>query len=143
MVFAQCKSREGCFRLYQVAGRGGVDWMGEKECRPDPPSSPKIQHERPDQRMRLRTGVSPNATRNTLRCSRVGVGRGHWTEVVRGLDAAALTLGDERRAIYDAFAIASKSHSSRRHYGLARRRSSIARRSSCMAFLQHVWTRSL
>jgi hypothetical protein len=30
-VLAQRRSREGCFRMYPVAGREVVNWMGGKE----------------------------------------------------------------------------------------------------------------
>jgi len=54
------------------------------------------------------------------------------------LEAAAL-LRLIASVIRHVAAIADAKSSSRRHYGLGRRRSSIARRSFCMAFSQHMW----
>lgn len=139
-MFAQCRSREGCFRMYPVASREIVNWMEKKECRPKQPSKLKIQHERPDQCMTSRTGI---AKWDSKRASDVpGYQQGGDTGLKswkgKEMEAAALSrvIASD---IQHAGAIADGNARSRRHYGLGRKRSSIARRSFCMAFLQHMW----
>lgn len=136
MVFvSQCKSREGCFRLYPVepvADGEVINWVRGRSV---DQTNAQDTTRKAGPVYDMAHGYRQTGLETRFWCSRASEERVHWTEVRERVAVAALfrVLASNIPCFYYR---PVENHSSRRHYGRGRRRSSIARRSLCMAFLQ-------
>ena len=137
-MLTQCRSREGCFRMYPVAGgrisqldgRKGVSTKAALETQDTTRKAGPVYD--------IPHGYRQMGLETRFRCSRVSEGREHLTDVNGSLAAAGLDWALASNILLCA-AIAAGNHSSRRHFGLGRRPFAIARRSIYMAFSQGMW----
>ena len=119
MVLTQCRSREGCFRMYPVAGRRISQLDGRKGVSTKAALKTQDTTRKAGPVYDIPHGYRQMGLETRFRCSRVSTGRGHRTEVMeRQRSRSGSTPRVIASDIQHADAIADGNNTSRRHYRL-------------------------